>query len=35
MLKSIAKLTIFKEKINVYLIGHSSTEWRITSQYLA
>ena len=37
MLKSIANLTIFmifKEKNNVYLIGRSSADWRITSQYL-
>ena len=34
MLKSIANLTISKEKINVCLIGRSSAEWRITSPYL-
>ena len=34
MLKNIANFTIFKEKINVCLIGRASAEWRITSTYL-
>ena len=34
MLKSIANLTISKEKINVCLISRSLAEWRITSPYL-